>query len=149
MTIEEKISKGIMEAMKARETLRLEVLRNIKKVFIEAKAKPGAGDTLADAECLAIIAKLAKQGRDSADIFRQQGREDLYTHEAAQVAVLEEFLPKQLEGEELDRAVREIITRLGASSPRDMGRVMGVASKELAGLVDGKILSTKVKELLG
>jgi uncharacterized protein YqeY len=149
MTIEEKISKGIMEAMKAKDTLRLEVLRNIKKVFIEAKSLPGAGDTLTDEECVIMIGKLAKQGRDAAAIFHQQGRDDLYTHETAQVAVLDEFLPRPLDEVALTAAVREIIARVGATSARDMGRVMGAASRELAGVADGRAISAKVKELLG
>jgi uncharacterized protein YqeY len=149
MTIEEKVSKGIMEAMKARDTLRLETLRNIKKVFIETKSLPGAGDSLADEACVKIIRKLAKQGRDAAEIFRQQGRDDLHVHEMAQVAVLDEFLPHQLDAAALEAAVREIIGRVGATSARDMGKVMGVATKELDGVADGKDISTKVKELLG
>lgn len=148
MTIEERVSKGIMEAMKAKDTVRLEVLRNIKKVFIETKSVAGASDTVSDGESIKIIQKLAKQGRDAADIFKQQGREDLYAHEMAQVEVLSEFLPKQMTEEELTTALKAIVERLGASSPQDMGRVMGVATKELAGLADGKAISAKVKELL-
>ncbi|MDR2130658.1 MAG: GatB/YqeY domain-containing protein [Odoribacteraceae bacterium] len=149
MTIEEKVNKGIMEAMKARETLRLEVLRNIKKVFIEAKAAPGASASLSDAECVKIIGKLAKQGRDAAAIFLQQGRTDLYDHESAQVAVLEEFLPRQLNEEELIAALKAIIEQVGATSAQDTGKVMSVATRALAGTADGKIIAVKVKELLG
>lgn len=148
MTIEERVSKGIMEAMKARDAVRLEVLRNIKKVLIEAKSAPGAADTLSDEECIRMIQKLAKQGRDSAAIFKIQNRDDLYRHEAAQVEVLEEFLPKPLTEAELTAAVQAIITRLGVTTVREMGKVMGVASKELAGVADGKAISDKVKELL-
>jgi len=148
MTIEEKVSKGIMEAMKAKDTVRLEVLRNIKKVFIEMKSMAGAADTIADAESIKIIQKLAKQGRDAAEIYKQQGREDLYTHEMAQVEVLNEFLPKQMSEEELTLALKAIIERVGATSAKEMGKVMGVAAKELAGLADGKLISAKVKELL-
>ena len=149
MTIEERVSKGIMEAMKSKDTIRLEVLRNIKKVFIEAKSVVGAADHLTDAECMKIIQKLAKQGRDAAGIFQQQGREDLYSHETAQVAVLDEFLPKQLTAAELTAALKRIIEQVGATSAKEMGKVMGVASKELAGLADGRLISEKVKELLG
>ena len=148
MTIEEQVSKGIMAAMKAKDTIRLEVLRNIKKVFIEAKFVAGAPEQIADSECVKIIQKLAKQGRESAEIYKNQGREDLYAHEMAQVEVLSEFLPKQLSEEELRVALKAIIEKVGATSAKEMGKVMGVASKELAGVADGKTISTIVKELL-
>ena len=148
MTIEEQVSKGIMAAMKAKDTIRLEVLRNIKKVFIEAKSVSGAPEQIADSECVKIIQKLAKQGRESAEIYKNQGREDLYAHEMAQVEVLSEFLPKQLSEEELRAALKAIIEKVGATSAKEMGKVMGVASKELAGVADGKAISAIVKELL-
>ena len=147
MTIEEQVSKGIMAAMKAKDTVRLEVLRNIKKVFIEAKSVAGAPDQIADSESVKIIQKLAKQGRESAEIYKSQGREDLYSHEMAQVEVLNEFLPKQLSEEELRTALKAI-EKVGATSAKEMGKVMGVASKELAGVADGKAISAIVKELL-
>ena len=149
MTIEERVSKGIMEAMKAKNTVRLEVLRNIKKVFIEAKAVPGAGDSIPDSESVKIIQKLAKHGRDAAVIYKQQGREDLFSHEMAQVEVLNEFLPQPLTEEELIAALKGIIEKTGATSAKDMGKVMGIATKELAGVAEGKVISAKVKELLG
>ena len=148
MTIEEQVSKGIMAAMKAKDTIRLEVLRNIKKVFIGAKSVAGAPEQIADSESVKIIQKLAKQGRESAEIYKNQGREDLYAHEMAQVEVLSEFLPKQLSEEELRAALKAIIEKVGATSAKEMGKVMGVASKELAGVADGKTISTIVKELL-
>ena len=148
MTIEEKVNEGIKNAMKAHDKVRLETMRNIKKVILEAKSLPGAGDTLEDAECIKLIQKLAKQGKDAAQIYKEQGREDLYEQESGQVAVLEEFLPKQLTEEELVAALKEIIAEVGAASPRDMGKVMGVATKKLAGVADGKLISAKVKELL-
>ena len=148
MTIEEQVSKGIMAAMKAKDTVRLEVLRNIKKVFIEAKSVARAPDQIADSESVKIIQKLAKQGRESAEIYKSQGREDLYSHEMAQVEVLNEFLPKQLSEEELRTALKAIIEKVGATSAKEMGKVMGVASKELAGVADGKAISAIVKELL-
>lgn len=148
MTIEEQVSGGIQSAMKNKDKVRLETLRNIKKAILEAKTRPGAGDGIDDAECIKIIQKLAKQGKDAAEIYKQQGREDLYEQEAGQVAVLEEFLPKQLSEEELTVALKEIIASVGASSPQDMGKVMGAATKKLAGLADGKAISAKVKELL-
>ena len=144
----EQVNEGIKNAMKAHDKVRLETMRNIKKVILEAKTKPGAGDRIEDAECIRIIQKLAKQGKESAEIYKQQGRVDLYEQESGQVAVLEEFLPKQLSEVELTEALKEIIAQVGASSPQDMGKVMGVATKKLAGLADGKAISAKVKELL-
>ena len=148
MSLFEQVSKGIMEAMKARDAVRRDTLRNVKKYFLEAKTAAGAGEDLSDADALKILQKLAKQGRESADIFRQQGREDLATEELAQVAVIEEFLPKQLSPDELKARLQAIIATLGATSPKDMGKVMGVATKQLAGLADGKAISACVKELL-
>ena len=149
MTIEEQVNDGIKNAMKAHDKVRLETMRNIKKVILEAKTRPGANDRIADAECIKLIQKLAKQGKESAEIYRQQGREDLYEQESGQVAVLEEFLPKQLDEAELTEALKAIIAEVGASSAKDMGKVMGTATKKLAGLADGKAISAKVKELLG
>ena len=149
MTIEEQVNDGIKNAMKAHDKVRLETMRNIKKVILEAKTRPGANDRIDDAECIKLIQKLAKQGKESAEIYRQQGREDLYEQESGQVAVLEEFLPKQLDEAELTEALKAIIAEVGASSSKDMGKVMGTATKKLAGLADGKAISAKVKELLG
>ena len=149
MTIEEQVNDGIKNAMKAHDKVRLETMRNIKKVILEAKTRPGANDRIDDAECIKLIQKLAKQGKESAEIYRQQGREDLYEQESGQVAVLEEFLPKQLDEAELTEALKAIIAEVGASSAKDMGKVMGPATKKLAGLADGKAISAKVKELLG
>lgn len=137
-----------MEAMKAKDTVRLSALRNAKKYLIEAKtAGPGITE-LPDADVLKIIAKLAKQGTDSAALFSEQGREDLAAEELAQVAVYQEFLPRQLTAEELRAEVKALIAEVGASSMKEMGRVMGVASKRLAGRADGKDISAAVKELL-
>ena len=136
MALEQEISKGIMEAMKAKDTVRLTTLRNVKKYIIEAKTASAGITELSDAEVLKIIAKLAKQGAESA------------AEESAQVAVLQTFLPKQMTGEELTEAVRSIIAEVGATSMKEMGKVMGVASKKLAGMADGKDISAKVKELL-
>ena len=148
MTIEEQVNEGIKNAMKAKDKVRLETMRNIKKVILEAKTKPGANDQIDDAECIKLIQKLAKQGKESAGIYQQQGREDLFQQEMGQVAVLEEFLPKQMSDEELTEALKEIIASVGATSAKEMGKVMGVATKKLAGLADGKLISDKVKELL-
>ena len=149
MSLEQQISKGIMEAMKAKEPVRLQTLRNIKKYIIEAKTAGPEIAELPDADVVKIIAKLAKQGSDSAEIYRQQNRADLAEEELAQVAVMQEFLPRQLSPEELTEAVRAVIAEVGATSVKEMGKVMGVASKRLAGQADGKDISAKVRELLG
>ncbi len=148
MDIFEKVSKDIVAAMKAKDKMRLEALRNVKKYFIEAKTAPGANDTLDDAAALKILAKLAKQGRDTAALYTEQQRPDLAEAELAQAAVIEEYLPKALTAEELEAEVKAIIAETGASTPKDMGKVMGVASKKLAGRADGKAISALVKQLL-
>ena len=149
MDLFDKVSEDIKNAMKAKDKVALETLRNVKKFFIEAKTAPGANDTLADADALKILQKLAKQGKDSADIYLQQNRQDLADAELAQVKVIESYLPKQLSAEELEAALKEIIAEVGATDAKDMGRVMGVASKKLAGIAEGRAISAKVKELLG
>lgn len=149
MALFDQISKDIIAAMKAKDKVRLEALRNVKKYFIEAKTAPGAGDELADADALKILAKLAKQGKDAAQIFIGQGRQDLADDELAQVSVFEEYLPKQLSADELKTQLQAIITEVGAAGPKDMGKVMGVATKKLAGLAEGRAISAAVKELLG
>ena len=148
MSLEQQISKGIMEAMKAKDTVRLSALRNAKKYIIEAKTAGTNVSELPDADVLKIITKLAKQGSESAAIFTQQNRPDLAQEELAQVAVYQQFLPKQLTPEELTAAVQAIIAEAGATSMKEMGKVMGIASKQLAGRADGKDISAKVKELL-
>ena len=148
MELFEKVSKDIVAAMKAKDKVTLEALRNIKKVFIEAKTAPGANDTLDDAAALKILQKLAKQGHDSADLYTQQNRPDLAEAEMAQVKVIESYLPKAMSVEEIEVAVKEIIAQTGATSIKEMGKVMGVASKQLAGKADGKAISDVVKKLL-
>ena len=148
MELFEKVSKDIVAAMKAKDKVTLEALRNIKKVFIEAKTAPGANDTLDDSAALKILQKLAKQGHDSADLYTQQNRPDLAEAEMAQVKVIESYLPKALSAEEIEAAVKEIIAQTGATSIKEMGKVMGVASKQLAGKADGKAISDIVKKLL-
>ena len=135
--------------MKARDKVRLETLRNIKKVFLEAVTAPGANDVLEDADALKILQKLAKQGKEAAATFTQQARQDLADAELAQVKVIEEYLPKALSEAEIEVKVKEIIAQTGASTMKDMGRVMGLASKQLAGLADGGAISAIVKRLLG
>ena len=149
MDLFEKVSEDIKTAMKAKDKVALDTLRNIKKVFLEAKTAPGANDTLTDDTALKLIQKLVKQGKDSAEIYLQQGRQDLAEGELAQVKVMEAYLPQQMSAEELEAALKEIIAEVGATSGKDMGRVMGVASKKLAGKAEGRTISAKVKELLG
>ena len=148
MDLFEKVSEDIKNAMKAKDKVALETLRNVKKCLLEAKTAPGANDTLTDADALKIMQKLVKQGRDSAEIYKQQGREDLAEVEMGQVLVIEKYLPKQMSAEELETELRKIIAEVGASSPKDMGKVMGVASKALAGRAEGRMISEAVKRLL-
>ena len=147
MSLEQTISKGITEAMKAKDTVRLTTLRNIKKYILEARTA-AAGVELTDADVVRIISKLAKQGSDSAAVYTQQNRPDLAEEELAQVRVMQEFLPRQLSAGELTEAVKAIIAELGATSMKEMGKVMGAASKRLSGQADGKEISAKVRELL-
>ena len=128
--------------------MRTQALRNIKKYFIEAKTAPGNNGELTDEAAMKILAKLAKQGRDTAQLYTEQNRPDLAEGELAEVAVIETYLPKPLTDEELTAALRDIIAEVGATSPKEMGKVMGVASARLAGRADGRAISTKVKELL-
>lgn len=148
MSLEKEISKGIMDAMKAKDTVRLSALRNIKKFIIEAKTAGMSIDELPDADVIKIISKLAKQGADSAELYKSQNRQDLADEELGQVAVMQEYLPKQMTAEELTEAVKAIIAETGATSMKEMGKVMGIASKSLAGKADGKEIAAKVKELL-
>lgn len=149
MTLFDQISKDIIAAMKAHDKVTLETLRNVKKVFLEAKTAPGANDTLSDADALKLIQKLVKQGKDAAAIYQQQNRQDLADEELAQVKVMETYLPKALSDAELTEAVKAIIAQVGATSLKDMGKVMGAATKALAGKAEGRAISAKVKELLG
>ncbi len=149
MEMFDRISNDIKDAMKAKDKVRLETLRNIKKVFLEAKTAPGANDTLTDDAAMKIMQKLVKQGKDSAALYNEQGRADLAEAELAQVAVIETYLPKQMSAEELEVALKAIIAEVGAEGPKDMGKVMGTATKKLAGLAEGRAINAKVKELLG
>ena len=148
MALFEQVSSDIVQAMKAKDKVRLEALRNIKKVFIEAKTAPNANDTLEDATALKLLQKLAKQGRDSASLYTQQNRADLAEAEMAQVNVIESYLPKALSTEEIEAAVKSIIAETGAQSIKEMGKVMGMASKQLAGQASGSAISEVVKRLL-
>lgn len=148
MSLFDQVSKDIFAAMKAKDKVRLEALRNVKKVFLEAKTAPGSNGELDDATAMKILQKLAKQGKDSAAIFTQQNRPDLAEIEIAQASVIESYLPKPLSAEEIKAAVKEIIAQTGAQGIKDMGKVMGVASKQLLGKADGKAISEVVKQLL-
>ena len=148
MNLFDQISSDIMNAMKAREKEKLEALRGIKKVMLEAKSAEGGTGELSDEESLKIIQKLAKQGTESAHIYKQQGRDDLYDHEMFQVKVFETYLPQKMSEAELAQAIEAIIAEVGATSIKEMGKVMGIASKKLSGLADGKDISDKVKALL-
>ena len=131
MDLFDQISEDIKAAMKARDKVRLETLRNIKKVFLEAKTAPGANDTLADADALKIISKLAKQGKETAATYTQAGRQDLADAELAQVEVLESYLPKQLSHEEVEAEVKKIIAEVGATSSSWQARLMAESSQRL------------------
>lgn len=148
MDLFERVSEDIKTAMKAKDKVALETLRNIKKFFLEAKTAPGANDTLADADALKIMQKLVKQGKDSAGIYLQQERPELAEAELAQVAVIEKYLPQQMSAENLEAALKAIIAQVGAAGPQDMGKVMGAATKALAGKAEGRMISETVKRLL-
>jgi uncharacterized protein YqeY len=149
MSLEQKVNTDLKTAMLAKDEAALRSLRAIKSAILLAKTAEGAGggDLTEDAE-IRLLQKLVKQRRDSLEIFQQQNREDLARKEQEEIAVIEKFLPKQMSPEELKEAISGIITSVGASSPADMGKVMGVASKQLAGKADGKTISALVKELL-
>ena len=148
MDLFDRISADIKSAMLARDKVRLEALRGIKKEFLEAKTAKGSDGTLTDEAATKVLVKMAKQRRESAAIYAEQSRPELAEGELAEAAVIEEYLPKQLTDEELTTALRKIIEEVGATSAKDMGRVMGVATKSLAGRADGRAISAKVKELL-
>lgn len=148
MDLFDTISADIKSAMLARDKVRLEALRGIKKEFLEAKSAPGAAGVLADADAMKILVRMAKQRRESARIYSEQSRPELAEGELAEVAVIEQYLPKALTPEELDAELRAIIAAVGARGPQDMGRVMGTATKALAGRADGRAISAAVKTLL-
>lgn len=148
MNLFDTVSADIKSAMLARDKVRLEALRGIKKEFQEAVTAPGSNGQLADPEALRILSKMVKQRRESARIYTEQNRPDLAETELAEVAVIESYLPAKLSDEELTARIAEIIEQTGATSPADMGRVMGVATKALTGVADGKEISAKVRRLL-
>lgn len=148
MNLFDTISEDIKKAMLAREKVRLQALRGIKKEFLEAKTAPGANGELSDETAMKILVKMAKQRHESADIYIANNRPELAEVELEEAKVIEEYLPKKLTEEELDAELEKIIAQTGASSPADMGKVMGVATKALAGRADGKAISARVRALL-
>lgn len=148
MSLETQIMELMKDAMKAKDEAGLRGLRAIKAEIIKAKTEPGANGQISEDGELKLLQKLVKQRRDSLEIFEKQNREDLAVKEREEIAVIEKFLPKQFSEAELKDAIAKIITETGAASPADMGKVMGVATKQLAGKADGKAISAVVKELL-
>ena len=148
MSLFDKVSADIQAAMKAREKVRLEALRGAKKEFLEAKTAPGANGELSDEQAIKILTKMVKQRKESARIYVENGRQELADNELAEAAVLEEYLPKQLTPEELEAELKAIIAEVGATSAKEMGKVMGVATKKLAGRADGRAIQGIVKQLL-
>ncbi|MFA7044045.1 MAG: GatB/YqeY domain-containing protein [Bacteroidales bacterium] len=148
MNLAEQIDADLKSAMLARDEVRKLTIRGIKKEIIEAKTAPGANGEVSDDTILKIVAKLLKQRKDSAAIYSEQGRADLAENELAEAAVLETYMPKQMSAEELDAAIRDMIAQTGAQGPKDMGKVMGVATKKLAGKAEGRVISETVKRLL-
>lgn len=148
MNLFDKVSEDIKKAMLARDKVRLEALRGAKKEFLEAKTAKGANGELSDENATKIIVKMVKQRKESAKIYQENSRQELADNELAEAAVLEEYLPKQLSAEELDNELKAIIAETGATGPREMGKVMGVASKRRAGRAEGRAISEAVKKLL-
>ena len=149
MDLYTQIEADIKAVMLAKDKVRLQALRGIKKEFIEGKTAPGANGELSDEAAMKILVKMAKQRRESARIYQEQNRPELAETELAEVAVIEAYLPKALSEEELEAELKAIIAQVGASSAAEMGKVMGVATKALAGRADGRAISAKVRQLLG
>lgn len=148
MNLFDQVSNDLKSAMLAKDKVKLEALRGIKKEFLEAKTAKGANGELSDEVAMKILAKMVKQRKESAQIYTEQNRPDLAEPELAEAAVIETYLPKQMTEEELTEALKAIIAQVGATTPQEMGKVMGVATKQLAGRADGRAISAKVKELL-
>ncbi len=148
MNLFDLISEDIKKAMLAKDKVALDALRSVKKEFLEAKTAKGSDGELHDDQALKILQKMVKQRKESAEMFIGAGRQELADNELAQVKVIEQYLPQQMSEEELTAVLREIIAAVGAAGPQDMGKVMGTATKQLAGKAEGKMISAKVKELL-
>ena len=149
MSLQQELMSKLKEAMKAKDTVSLESLRAIKSEILLAQTKGGAANELTKEEEIKLLQKLVKQRKDSASIFIEQGRNDLAEPELAQVQIIAQFLPEQMSEGDLKKVIAEIMEKVGATSIKDMGKVMGIASKQLAGKADGKAISTAVKQLLG
>jgi len=148
MSLESKVMEAIKMAMKSKDSVALESLRAVKSAILLAKTEKAGVDQLSEEDEIKLVQKLVKQRKDSAAIFTEQGRDDLAKPELAQVAVIEQFLPEQLTEEEIEKVVVQTIDSIGAEGMKDMGKVMGIVSKELAGQADGKTISTIVKQKL-
>ena len=148
MTIFDQVSEDIKKAMLAKDKVALDALRGIKKEFLEAKTAPGSNGELPDERALQILQKLVKQRKESAEMYRSANRPELAEEEMAQCRVIEGYLPAMMSEEELNKALETIIAETGAEGPKDMGKVMGVATKRLAGKAEGRAISTAVKALL-
>jgi uncharacterized protein len=148
MSIFDQVNEGIKVAMKSKDEATLRGLRGIKSALLLAKTEKGAADELTEEKEIQVLTKLAKQRKESLEIYTTQNRPELAKVEAEEIAVIEQFLPKQMDENEVRTILQSIITTVGANGPQDMGKVMGVASKQLAGKADGKLISTLVKELL-
>lgn len=144
----DKVSGDIKTAMLARDKVALEALRGMKKEFLEAKTSKGSDGNLADEVAVKILQKMVKQRKESAQIYTEQNRPELAENELAEASVIEKYLPAQMSDADLEAAVAAIIAQVGASGPQDMGKVMGAASKQLAGKAEGRLISEKVKALL-
>lgn len=149
MSLQKLVMEKLKEAMKSKDKVALESLRAIKSAILLAQTESGAKEDLVEAEEIKLLQRLVKQRKDSATLYTEQGREDLAAPELEQVVVIEQFLPEQMSADDLKKVITGIITKTGASSMGDMGKVMGMASKQLAGKADGKAISTVVMELLG
>jgi len=148
MSLFDQINDDIKKAMLAKEKEKLEALRSIKAAFLVAKTEKGASDVLSEDAEIKIIQKLVKQRKDAAEVYKANNREELYAKEAAEAQIIEQYLPAQMSDDEVSKAINAIIAQVGAKGPQDMGKVMGVASKQLSGKAEGKVISLKVKELL-
>jgi uncharacterized protein YqeY len=148
MSLQSKITAEMKTAMKAKDRVALEALRAIKAAILVAQTESGAKEELDETQELKLLQRLVKQRKDSAQLYKEQNREDLAEPELAQVAIIEKFLPAQLSQDELKVIIAEIVSKVGATSPKDMGKVMGAANKELAGKAEGRLISTVVKDIL-
>ncbi len=149
MNLFDQVSEDIKKAMLAQDKVAMDTLRGIKKEFLEAKTAKGNNGELTDEQGVKILQKMVKQRKESAEMYKGANRMDLAENEMAQVAIIEQYMPAQMSEEEIVGVLKEIIAQTGATSMKEMGKVMGIASKQLAGKADGRIISEKVKQLLG